>query len=59
MKKAILYLKDGTRTQIEIHDDQLGRHETWREFERRILKMLKKAQPGIAGKVKGIHIFRN
>lgn len=59
MKRAILYLKDGTRTPIEIHEDHLERLETWWEFEHRILKMLKKEQPGIADRIKGIHIFRN
>ena len=59
MKRAIVYLKDGTRTPIEIHDDHLERYETWWEFERRILKILKNTQPGFADRIQGIHIFRN
>lgn len=59
MKKAILYLKDGTRKSIEIVDDHLERFETWREFERRIIKMLKRAHPEYKYEIDDIHIFRN
>lgn len=59
MKKAILYLDNGARTPIEIIDDQLERMETWREFERRIMKRLKQAQPSMEHKIVGIHIYRN
>lgn len=59
MKKAILYLDNGTRTPIEIIDDHLERLETWREFERRIMKRLKQAQPNMEHKIVGIRIFRN
>lgn len=59
MKKAILYLDNGARTPIEIIDDQLERLETWREFERRIMKRLKQAQPNMEHKIVDIRIFRN
>lgn len=59
MKKAILYLDNGARTPIEIIDDHLERMETWREFERRIMKRLKQAQPNMEHKIVGIHIYRN